>query len=161
VDPSYLAWKMKSLNFPARFIELATEINTHMPEHVATRIADLLNEDRMAVNGARILVLGVAYKKDVGDMRESPALDVIRLLAAKGADVHYHDPHVREVEVDGRVYKNEDLSDEALASADLVVVITDHQAVDYQRLADKANRIFDTRNALATVSGPREKIAKL
>ena len=88
---------MKSLNFPARFIELATEINGHMPEHVADRVADLLNEDRLAVNGARILVLGVAYKAGVSDMRESPALDVIRLLAGKGAEVAYHDPHVREI----------------------------------------------------------------
>jgi UDP-N-acetyl-D-glucosamine dehydrogenase len=161
VDPSYLAWKMKSLNFPARFIELATEINTHMPEHVAQRVADLLNEERLAVNGARVLVLGVAYKKDVGDMRESPALEIIRLLAEKGADIHYHDPHVREVDIEGRVYKNEDLTDEALASADLVVVITDHTEVDYQRVADKANRIFDTRNALASIAGAGGKIAKL
>jgi len=99
VDPTYLAWKMKSLNFPARFIDLATEINGNMPEHVVSRIADLLNDDRLAVNGSRVLVLGVAYKADVADVRESPALDVIRLLAARGADVRYHDPHVSELEV--------------------------------------------------------------
>jgi UDP-N-acetyl-D-glucosamine dehydrogenase len=161
VDPTYLAWKMKSLNFPARFIELATEINGHMPEHVVERITALLNEDRLAVNGARILVLGVAYKANVSDMRESPALDVIRLLAGKGADVAYHDPHVREIVVEGLGYKSVDLTDDALESADLVVVITDHPGVDYDRIVRLAHRIFDTRNALKDVRAGREKIRKL
>jgi UDP-N-acetyl-D-glucosamine dehydrogenase len=161
VDPSYLAWKMKSLNFPARFIELATEINNQMPEHVADRVADLLNDDRLAVNGARVLILGVAYKKDVGDMRESPALDVIGLLARKGAQVSFHDPHVRECEVDGIVYKNADLDDQALAGADLVVILTDHSEVDYERVMEKGQRIFDTRNATRGVSAHREKLTKL
>jgi UDP-N-acetyl-D-glucosamine dehydrogenase len=160
VDPTYLAWKMKSLNFPARFIELATEINAHMPEHVADRITDLLNEDRLAVNGARILVLGVAYKANVSDMRESPALDVIRLLAAKGAEVGYHDPHVKEILVEGVSYKSVDLSDDVLASSDLVVIITDHADVDYPRIAAKAHRIFDTRNAMKDLKTGREKIRK-
>ncbi|MCZ6464180.1 MAG: nucleotide sugar dehydrogenase [Proteobacteria bacterium] len=161
VDPSYLAWKMKSLNFPARFIELATEINNHMPEHVADRVSGLLNQERLPVNGAHILILGVAYKADVGDMRESPALDVIQLLAAKGADIHFHDPHVRECDVAGTVYKNADLTDDELASADLVVILTDHTAVDYQRVVEKASRVFDTRNATRDVTGHREKITKL
>jgi UDP-N-acetyl-D-glucosamine dehydrogenase len=161
VDPSYLAWKMKSLNFPARFIELATEINNQMPEHVADRVADLLNDDRLAVNGARVLILGVAYKKDVGDMRESPALDVIGLLARKSAQISFHDPHVRECEVDGTVYKNVDLDDETLAGADLVVILTDHSEVDYARVMEKANRIFDTRNATREVTAHREKLTKL
>ena len=161
VDPSYLSWKMKSLNFPARFIDLATDINSRMPEHVADRVADLLNEDRLAVNGANVMILGVAYKKDVGDMRESPALDVIKLLSDKGATISYHDPHVRECNVEDTVYKNTDLTDEALAAADLVVVLTDHSAIDYERLVDKAHRVFDTRNATAGVSAHREKITKL
>jgi UDP-N-acetyl-D-glucosamine dehydrogenase len=161
VDPSYLAWKMKSLNFPARFIELATEINSHMPEHVASRVADLLNEERTAVNGSRILILGVAYKKDVGDMRESPAIEVVRELAAKGAEVVYHDPYVRELTVDAHVFKNSELSDETLSRADLVVILTDHSSVDYARVVEKANRVFDTRNATAQVSAHREKITKL
>ncbi len=101
VDPAYLAWKMRSLDFQARFIELATEINGQMPRHVAERINDLLNENRVAVNGANILILGVAYKSNVSDMRESPALDVMRLLAQKGAELRYSDPHVQEVELDG------------------------------------------------------------
>jgi UDP-N-acetyl-D-glucosamine dehydrogenase len=161
VDPSYLSWKMKSLNFSARFIDLATDINGRMPEHVADRVADLLNEDRLAVNGANVLILGVAYKKDVGDMRESPALDVIKLLAEKGAAITFHDPHVRECTVEGVTYKNTDLSDEALAGADLVVILTDHSSIDYEALVARTHRVFDTRNATAAVSANREKITKL
>jgi UDP-N-acetyl-D-glucosamine dehydrogenase len=161
VDPSYLSWKMKSLNFSARFIDLATDINGRMPEHVADRVANLLNEDRLAVNGSKVLILGVAYKRDVGDMRESPALDVIKLLAEKGAALTFHDPHVGECTVEGNVYKNQDLSDEALAAADLVVILTDHTAVDYDRVVAKTHRIFDTRNATKNVAENRERIAKL
>ena len=161
VDPSYLSWKMKSLNFSARFIELATEINSRMPEHVAERVGSILNEDRRAVNGSSILVLGVAYKKDVGDMRESPAIDVIGTLARRGAEIRYHDPFVPECEIDGVRYKNTDLTDEALGAADLVVIITDHSAVDYARVVEKAERIFDTRNATKAIRGRSDKISKL
>jgi UDP-N-acetyl-D-glucosamine dehydrogenase len=161
VDPSYLSWKMKSLNFPARFIDLATDINGRMPQHVSDRVTDLLNEDHLAVNGASVLILGVAYKKDVSDMRESPALDVINLLAEKGASISFHDPHVRECNVEGTIYKSTDLSDEALAAADLVVILTDHTTVDYDRVVAKAHRVFDTRNATARVTSHREKITKL
>jgi UDP-N-acetyl-D-glucosamine dehydrogenase len=149
VDPSYLSWKMKSLNFPARFIDLATEINGRMPEHVADRVADLLNEDRRAVNGSHVLVLGVAYKRDIGDMRESPALDVIAHLAIKGARISFHDPYVSEIEVNGVPYKSSDLTPELLGSADIVVILTDHQCIDYPGVVAKATRIFDTRNATA------------
>jgi len=161
VDPSYLSWKMKSLNFPARFIDLATDINSRMPEHVCERVADLLNQDRKSVNGAKILVLGAAYKSNVGDMRESPALDVIRILAAKGADVRYSDPHVATLEVDGVEYADAGTADETLASADLAVILTDHQAFDYKSIAEHSKRIFDTRNATADVTAHREKITKL
>ena len=161
VDPTYLAWKLKSLNFPARFIDLATEINAHMPEHVASRIADMLNDDRLAVNGSRVLVLGVAYKPEVTDMRESPALDVIRQLRVKGADVCYHDPYVPEFELDGQPFKSADLSDELLASSDVVAIITDHRSVDYARVVARAQRVYDTRNATAGVREGREKIRKL
>jgi UDP-N-acetyl-D-glucosamine dehydrogenase len=161
VDPTYLAWKMKSLNFPARFIELATEINGHMPEHVAARAGDILNEDRLAVNGSCILVLGAAYKANVSDVRESPALDVMRELARKGAEVRYHDPHVPELDLDGRTLKSVDLSDELLAASDLVVIVTDHEAVDLARVVAKAPRIFDTRNATKNVREGREKITRL
>ncbi len=162
VDPTYLAWKMKSLNFPARFIELATEINGHMPEHVADKVQDLLNVDRIAVNGAKILVLGAAYKPNVSDMRESPALDVVRLLAAKGGEIRIHDPHVPEFQLDdGTTYKSEDLTDDLLENTDIAVIITDHAAVDYARVVEKAPRVFDTRNATRNVTGGREKIHKL
>ncbi len=161
VDPTYLAWKMKSLNFPARFIELATEINASMPEHVCDKVADILNEDRIAVNGARILLLGVAYKANVSDMRESPALDVIRLLAGKGGKISFHDPHVPEVEVEGVTYKGEDLSDELLDGADVVVILTDHAGIDYAKVVARAKRIFDTRNALKGISAPKGRVRRL
>ena len=161
VDPSYLSWKMKSLNFSARFIELATEINGHMPEYVAQTVADLLNEDRLSVNGANVLVLGAAYKANVSDMRESPSLDVIRILAGKGAQVTYHDPHVAEVALEGWSGKSVDLTDDALAGADLVVILTSHAAVDYDRVVAKAHRVYDTRNATRNVTGSREKVRKL
>jgi UDP-N-acetyl-D-glucosamine dehydrogenase len=161
IDPTYLAWKMKSLNFPARFIELATEINGHMPQHVASKVADLLNTDRIAVNGARVLVLGVAYKSDVSDMRQAPALDVIRLLAAKGARISFCDPFVREFALDGTSFKSCELTDEVLEAADVAVIITEHSGVDYARVVAKAQRVFDTRNATRNVTSGREKIQKL
>jgi UDP-N-acetyl-D-glucosamine dehydrogenase len=161
VDPTYLAWKMKSLNFPARFIELATEINGQMPQHVADKVGDLLNEGRIAVNGARILILGVAYKSDVSDVRESPALDLIRLLAGKGAEITYHDPHVPEVEVEGTPYKSVDLSDDLLELADVAVIVTRHTDTDYDRVVARSRRVYDTRNATHAVGAGREKIRKL
>jgi UDP-N-acetyl-D-glucosamine dehydrogenase len=161
VDPTYLAWKMKSLNFPARFIELATEINGQMPEHVVERVGDLLNEDRIALNGSRILILGAAYKANVSDMRESPALDVMKLLRAKGAEVSYHDPHVPEVDLDGAILKGEDLTDDLVAGSDVVVIVTDHAAVDTARVVARAQRVFDTRNATRGITEGREKIRRL
>jgi len=161
VDPTYLAWKMKSLNFPARFIELATEINGQMPAHVVERVAALLNEDRIAVNGARVLLLGVAYKADVGDMRESPAIDILRTLAERGAEISYHDPHVAELVVDGTSYKSSDLSDDLLQGADVAVILTDHDEVDYARVVARAARVFDTRNSTRRVTEGAEKVRKL
>jgi len=161
VDPSYLAWKMKSLNFPARFIDLAIEINSRMPEHVVDRVADLLNEDRLAVNGARVLVLGVAYKKNVSDMRESPALDVIAGLASRGAEIKYHDVFVSECEIDGIRYKNFDMTDELLDGTDIAVILTDHDGTDYDRIIQHVPRVFDTRNATAGIERDGEKVTKL
>jgi UDP-N-acetyl-D-glucosamine dehydrogenase len=161
VDPTYLSWKMKALNFTARFIELATDVNGHMPEHVVTTIGDLLNEERTAVNGSRVLLLGAAYKADVSDVRESPALDILRLLDEKGAEVRYHDPYVPELALEGRTWKSVELTDEELAGADLVVILTDHSVIDYPRVVAKAQRVYDTRNATRGVSEGREKIRKL
>ncbi|NNL64633.1 MAG: nucleotide sugar dehydrogenase [Myxococcales bacterium] len=161
VDPSYLSWKMKSLNFSARFIELAIDVNTSMPEHVASKIADLLNEDRLPVNGSRVLILGLAYKPDVGDVRESPAIDVIEALQAKGAKISYHDPHVSEVTIGEHSYKNEDLSDDVLSGCDIAVIVTDHSAIDWDHVVAKAPRVYDTRNATKNVREGRERIRKL
>ncbi len=161
IDPTYLSWKMKSLNFPARFIELATEINTQMPFHVVRKLGDILNEDRLAVNGSRILVLGVAYKANVSDMRESPAIEITELLIQKGAQVEYHDPHVPEFHVGHHVMKSVELSDEALANADLTIIITDHSVTEWERVVEKSQRILDTRNATKRVANHREKIRKL
>ena len=161
VDPAYLSWKMKSLNFAARFIELATDVNGHMPDHVVERVGDLLNEERLPINGSRILVLGVAYKPDVSDMRESPALDVINLLRSKGGAVSYHDPHVAELDLDGVTLKSIDLTDQALSSSDIVVVVTDHSGIDWNRVVAQSQRVFDTRNATKNVTEGREKIRKL
>jgi UDP-N-acetyl-D-glucosamine dehydrogenase len=132
-----------------------------MPEYVSDKVAGLLNGDRLAVNGARVLVLGVAYKADVGDMRESPALDVIRSLADKGAEISYHDPHVGEFELEGCTYKSSDLTQELLQTADLTVILTGHSAIDYARVVECSRRVFDTRNATSGVESGREKIHKL
>jgi UDP-N-acetyl-D-glucosamine dehydrogenase len=161
VDPAYLSWKMKSLNFPARFIDLATEVNSGMPDHVVERIGDMLNEDRLAVNGSQILILGVAYKSSVDDMRESPALDVITGLRERGAEIRYHDPYVAECEIAGEEMKSVDLTDDVLKTSDLVVILTDHSDVDYERVVRVGPRVFDTRNATKDVSVDREKITKL
>ncbi len=161
VDPAYLSWKMKSLNFPARFIELATEVNSGMPDHVVDRISEMLNEDRLAVNGSQILILGVAYKPGVDDMRESPASEVIKSLVERGGVIRYHDPFVPECELAGERMKSVDLTDEVLKTSDLVVVLTDHPNVDYQRVVTVGPRVFDTRNATKDVRDDREKITKL
>ncbi len=152
LDPHYLAWKMRTLNYKTRFIDLASEINSEMPALVVERVAQALNTDRKPVNGSRILVLGVAYKKDIDDMRESPALDVIRMLEEQGAKVNYHDPHVASFREDGHEHHSVDLTDNELTSADAVVVITDHTSIDYQRVVDLSRVVVDTRNATAGLS---------
>ena len=153
LDPHYLAWKMRTLNYKTRFIDLASEVNSAMPDVVARKVADALNDERKAVRGSRVLVLGVSYKKDIDDMRESPALDVIRLLEERGAEVDYHDPHVASYKEDGHLRSSVPLTDSALSSADAVVVITDHSVIDWARVSAKASLIVDTRNAFGR-SGP-------
>jgi UDP-N-acetyl-D-glucosamine dehydrogenase len=153
LDPHYLAWKMRTLNYKTRFIDLASEINSEMPALVVQRVDQALNEKRKPLNGSRILVLGVAYKRDIDDMRESPALDVIRLLEERGADVVYHDPHVASFREDGHERFSVPLTDAELARADAVVIVTDHTAVDYQRVVDLAALVVDTRNATAGLVG--------
>jgi UDP-N-acetyl-D-glucosamine dehydrogenase len=151
LDPHYLAWKMRTLNYRTRFIELAGEINAAMPEYWVARVVDRLNEQGKAARGSQVLVIGVAYKKDIGDIRESPALDVIRLLERRGAVVRYHDPHVPTLKEDDIDLQSVPLTAEALRTADCAVVVTDHSAVDYALVARHARVVVDTRNALARV----------
>ncbi|HUV14379.1 MAG TPA: nucleotide sugar dehydrogenase [Acidobacteriota bacterium] len=174
IDPLYLSWKLKSLNYNARFIELASEINTGMPEYCVGRIALTLNSQRKAVNGAKILILGVAYKPNVSDTRESPALDIIRLLEAEGAQVDYHDPHVPRFKTDGVATPRDStpksgqgpeefkssitLTAERVSEYDIVVLTTDHSQVDYKMILDSARLIFDSRNAFEE---GHEKVVKL
>lgn len=147
IDPLYLSWKLKSVKYNARFIELASEINTNMPRYVIQRVQAVMNEAEKSVKGSKILVLGAAYKPDVSDVRESPALDVIGLLRDQGAQVEYYDPHVPDVDHEGWQMKSiGDLFAE-LGDMDLVVLVTDHADFDYDRIAKEAKLIFDTRNA--------------
>jgi UDP-N-acetyl-D-glucosamine dehydrogenase len=152
IDPFYLSWKAKQNGFDARFIELAGEVNGHMPHYVVAKITEALNASRKAVNGARILILGVAYKRDIDDVRESPALDVMKLLRAKGAHVVYSDPHVPFLPADlwngPHVLESLPLDRKALEACDCAVIITDHRAFDYEFIEDHCQNIVDTRNAL-------------
>jgi UDP-N-acetyl-D-glucosamine dehydrogenase len=161
LDPHYLAWKMRTLNYKTRFIDLASEINSAMPDYVVDKVARALNERRKAVRGSRLLVLGVAYKRDIDDVRESPALDIIRLLEDQGAHVEFHDPHVAEIREDGRVRKSVELSDEMLRWADGCVVVTDHRAIDWQRVVDHATLVVDTRHVLAGLTAGRAQVVSL
>lgn len=161
LDPHYLAWKMRSLNYKTRFIDLASEINSSMPDFVVEKVAHALNEDRKAVNGSRVLVLGVAYKRNIDDMRESPALDVMRLLEQRGASVAYHDPFVPSFREDGHEAFSVALSEQELRQADAVVVVTDHTTVNYQFVVEHAKLVVDTRNALADVRGGKARIIPL
>ena len=154
VDPHYLSWKLKTLNYSARLIEVASEINTAMPLHVTQRISDALNNEGKAVRGARILVLGVAFKRDVDDVRESPALDILALLLEKGADVRYHDPQVPRLRLpEGQLLRSQTLNRAELAAADCVVVITDHSDVDWQQVADHSALVVDTRHVVVPLRG--------
>jgi UDP-N-acetyl-D-glucosamine dehydrogenase len=148
VDPLYLSWKMKTLNYTARFIELASEVNTAMPRYWAQQVQDALNEHGKAVNGSDVLLLGVAYKKDVSDLRESPALDIMLLLEEKGARVAYHDPYVPDFQHDGLEASCVPDLDAALAAADCVIITTDHSDYDWPAIRAAAALVVDTRAAL-------------
>ncbi len=155
LDPHYLSWKARQHGFDSQFITLAEEVNSGMPDYVVKLAADALNDDKKAVNGSKVLILGVAYKNDIDDMRESPALSVIDLFRAKGADVVYHDPFVPEVTFDhaytigdGEPLFNQELTDELILSSDCAVICTAHKGVDYSRVTELSKLIVDTRNAL-------------
>ncbi|MBI3563727.1 MAG: nucleotide sugar dehydrogenase [Elusimicrobia bacterium] len=157
-DPQLLTWKLKKLHFRPRFIELATVVNGDMPAYAAARVARMLGKAGVRLAGARVLVLGVAYKPGVSDYRESPALDVMHLLAEKGVKVSYHDAFVPKAVAGRRVWRGRPLTDAALKSADLVAVLTAHPGVDYARVCRLAWRVFDARNATAGLAGRVERL---
>ncbi|MBN1219492.1 MAG: nucleotide sugar dehydrogenase [Anaerolineae bacterium] len=161
IDPEYLAWKLKTLNYNARFIQLAAEINFGMPHYVLGKIVDALNDDGKAVKGARILILGVAYKADIGDLRESPALDLIHLLQAKGAKVSYHDPYVPQLDQDDIVMTGATLDQSVLEQADCVVITTAHSSYDWEWVVKNSQLVVDTRNATQGVIGSSGRVVKL
>jgi UDP-N-acetyl-D-glucosamine dehydrogenase len=161
IDPLYLSWKLKSLNYNARFIELASEINTNMPRYTLTKIQDALNQHKKPLNGSRVLVLGIAYKPDIDDLRESPALDVIHLLKEKGADVVYHDPYIPHLDHENLLMDSvTDLISE-VKNADCVAIITNHSSYDYPAILKSANLIVDTRNALGVAGKDNPKVVRL
>ena len=160
IDPLYLSWKLKTLNFNARFIELADEINTNMPRYVVSKVTEALNEDSKPVRGSQILVLGVAYKPDVDDVRESPAIDIIQLLQQQGAAVSFHDPHVADLRFDDIEMRSVEYGVATVASADCVLIVTDHSAYDWAEILDNAQLVVDTRNATAALQG-RARIVTL
>jgi UDP-N-acetyl-D-glucosamine dehydrogenase len=152
IDPFYLAWKMRLNGYEARFIHLADEINRAMPRYVVELVTDALNQRRRCLNGATIVALGVAYKRGVGDTRESPALEVLATLLERGAEIAYADPYVPEITVGGRRLKAIEPTDEVIANADCVVILTDHVQLDYRRIAEVAALVVDTRGATHGVS---------
>ena len=161
IDPLYLSWKLRALNYTARFIELASEINTGMPRHVLGLVQDALNEHSMPLKGSEVLVLGVAYKPDIDDLRESPALDVIGLLDQKGALVSYYDPYIPTLQHEGKQMESErDLLD-AVREADCVVIITNHSSFNCEAILENARLIVDTRNALGQIGRKSEKVIRL
>ncbi len=148
VDPFYLSWKAKEYDFYTEFIELAGKVNQNMPYYVVSKIAESLNDVQKSIKGSKILILGVAYKRDIDDIRESPALRVIEILGQKGAFISYHDPYINKISVGDESFCSEPLSEDVLREKDCVVVITDHSNVDYELIVEKANLVVDTRNAL-------------
>jgi len=170
LDPHYLSWKARQHGFDSRFISLAEEVNSRMPEHVVQLVSDGLNDDRKSMKGARILLVGVAYKRDIDDVRESPALSIIDRLRTKGGEVRYHDPFVREVRFDdahieggGAPLSSVELSDEEIRAADCIVIVTNHTQIDYARVTEQAALVVDTRNALngELRRGSRARIIRL
>ena len=156
IDPFYLSWKAKEYNTEAKFIELAGEINRKMTEHIAHRIGRALNDDKKSIRGSKILIVGVAYKKDIDDMRESPALRIMDLLKHKGAKITYHDPNVKNV----GPLKSLDLTQNTINEQDAIVITTDHTNIDYKSLGKHAKLIVDTRNIMATVKNPKARVIR-
>jgi UDP-N-acetyl-D-glucosamine dehydrogenase len=163
IDPLYLSWKMKSFNYSARFIELADEINTNMPRYVVSRLLEAMNDRGKPLKGSRVLVLGAAYKPDIDDVRESPALDVIGLLRKKGAQVDYHDPYIPHIHHEYDGWKMDSVQDvmQSVREADAVVIVTNHKVYDYAAIIKEAEFVFDTRNATGKIAKGNEKVVRL
>lgn len=161
IDPHYLSWKLRSLNYFARFIELAGDINSHMPEYVVERLSRALNDRKKTIRASNILVLGVAFKRDINDVRESPSIDVIELLDRGGAKLSFHDPYVNKISLDRGVMSGVKLTDAVLKKADCTIILTDHTEIDYARVVRLSKLVFDTRNATGKVKTGRKKIVKL
>jgi UDP-N-acetyl-D-glucosamine dehydrogenase len=163
IDPFYLTWKAREYEFPTRFIELAGEINASMPDHVVAAVSEALNHRQQCLHGSRILILGIAYKKDVDDLRESPALRIMELLTERGARVDYHDPYFPRLHKMRRYdfrLSSIDLTPEALSGYDAVVIATDHSSYDYDSIVRHARLVVDTRNATSNVKEHCEKIVR-
>jgi len=163
IDPLYLSWKMKSFNYNARFIELASEINTNMPRYVVSRLMEGMNDRGKHLKGSKVLVLGVAYKPDIDDVRESPAMDVIALLKRKGAIVEYHDPFIPHIHHENEGWKMNSIKDvmPAVSEADAVLIVTNHKAYDYEAIIKSAKFVFDSRNATGQLGKDSEKVERL
>jgi len=158
IDPFYLTWKAREYNYHTRLIELAGEINNSMPDYVINRVMQILNDEGVALRGANIVLLGISYKKDIDDVRESPSLKLVELLMQHGANITTSDSNVESFRVAGQVLKPVELTDEIMENADLVILATDHSTFDYQNIANKSKVIFDTRNAFKNVERPNRYI---
>ncbi|MBN2055726.1 nucleotide sugar dehydrogenase [bacterium] len=163
IDPHYLSWKLKSLNYQARFIDLASTINSHMPHHVMLKLTDALNDRGHCLRGSRILIIGIAYKKDINDLRESPALDLMKLLHDRGAILRYYDPFIPDLDLDwsGEHLHSVDITTDTLSSYTAGVIVTDHSTYDYHLMADSLPLLLDTRNATRGLRGEYPNIVRL
>ena len=161
IDPLYLSWKLRALNYTARFIDLASEINTGMPRYVVSKVQDALNEQGLPLKGSKILVIGAAYKPDIDDIRESPSLDIIGLLRQKGAQVSYHDPYIPKIDHEDWVLDSVPDLIESVKNTDCAVIVTDHSSYDYQILLESAPLIVDTRNALGETGRKNARVVRL
>lgn len=160
IDPLYLSWKLKILNYNARFIQLASEINTDMPHYVVNKVFDALNLKEKSIKGSRIMILGTAYKKDIGDVRESPSIDIIKFLQEKGGIISYNDPYIPNLHEENFELSSVELGDYSiLADFDCTVIATNHSSYDYKKIVEKSDIVVDTRNATQGIQS--DKIVKL
>lgn len=161
IDPLYLSWKLRALNYTARFIDLASEINTGMPRYVVNKVQDALNENGLPLKGSQILIIGAAYKPDVDDIREAPSLDIIGLLRQKGAQVSYHDPYIPRITHEEWIMESVPDLSESAKNADCSVIVTDHSVYDYESILENTSLIVDTRNALGEAGRNDDRVVRL